>query len=96
MLATLGRKGMDRLCKYLYKGGRCAHGLIDSTECLGEDSCRHANVSRRHRYRDDCSKEHWYGLYCAKYQRFFCAGRDKCGSAEEYFSSMVRYRTGAE
>jgi hypothetical protein len=87
---------MDRLCKYRYKGDRCAHGLINSTACVGEDSCRHANVTRRNQYHDDCSKEHWYGLYCAKYQRFFCAGKDNCSSPEEYFDQMVKFRTGVE
>jgi hypothetical protein len=87
---------MDRLCKYRYKGDRCAHGLINSTACVGEDSCRHANVSHHNKYRDDCSKEHWYGLYCAKYQRFFCPGKENCSSPEEYFDYMVKFRTGVE
>ncbi len=87
---------MDRLCKYRYKGDRCAHGLIDSTECVGEESCGHANIARRHKYHDDCSKEHWCGLYCARYQRFFCAGKENCASAEDYFGSLVRFRTGAD
>jgi hypothetical protein len=39
---------------------------------------------------------HWYGLYCAKYQRFYCAGKENCSSAEDYFGSMVRFRTGVD
>ena len=84
---------MDRLCKYRYKGDRCAHGMNGSTACIGEDSCRHADVIHRGAYRNDCSKEHWLGLYCAKYQRVFCAGEKNCASAEDYFGSMVKFRT---
>jgi hypothetical protein len=96
MLVLLGTEGMDRLCKYRYKGDRCAHGLINSTACVGEDSCSHADVARRHLYHDDCSREHWYGLYCAKYQRFYCAGKDNCTSVEDYFGSWVKFRTGVD
>jgi hypothetical protein len=88
--------GMDRLCKYRYKGDRCAHGMIDSAACVGEGSCRHADKVTRKTYQDDCSKEHWYGLYCAKYRRFFCAGKENCGSAQDYFVTMVNAHTRAE
>jgi hypothetical protein len=88
--------GMDRLCKYRYKGDRCAHGMNNSAECVGEESCRHAEVTHRREYHDDCSKEHWYGLYCAKYRRFFCSGKEHCSSAQDYFVTMVNARIEPE
>ena len=84
------------MCKYRYKGDRCAHGMNSSAACGGEDSCGHANVAHLKTYHDNCSREHWYGLYCAKYQHFFCAGKEDCTSAQDYFGSMVRSRTELE
>jgi hypothetical protein len=82
------------LCKYRYKGDRCAHGSIESTACVGEEACSTADLARRKMYHDDCSKEHWYGLYCAKYHRFYCPGRGNCASADEYFGALVKFRKG--
>jgi hypothetical protein len=96
MLAISQRMGMDRLCKYRYKGDRCAHGMIDSATCLGEGSCGHVDAANRRTYHNDCSKDPWCGLYCAKYHRFFCAGQANCDSAKEYFLSMARSYSRAD
>jgi hypothetical protein len=93
MLVLLGTED-GPLCKYRYKGDRCAHGSIESTACMGEDACSNADVARRQPYRGDCSKEPWYGLYCAKYHHFYCPGVEHCTSAEAYFGSLVRFRIG--
>lgn len=51
--------------------------------------------SERHGFRHpDCSKEQWFGLYCAKYQRFYCAGKDNCASAEEYMRHLSSFKQG--
>ena len=96
MLLQLGTEGMARLCKYNYRGDRCAHGMISSTACVGEEFCQHANVSHHRTYHDNCSQEHWFGLYCARYRRFFCAGLDNCASAQDYFRTMAKFRASVD
>ncbi len=61
---------------------------------MGEDNCA-VHGGERHRTRhQDCSNDQWFGLYCAKYQRFFCAGKGNCGSIEEYMTQMNSFRQG--
>lgn len=43
---------------------------------------------RQGRQRPDCSKEQWFGLYCARYQRFYCAGLGNCSSPEKYMQHL--------
>jgi hypothetical protein len=87
---------MDRLCKYNYRGDRCAHGMISSAACVGEEHCQHVNVTHHRTYHDNCSREQWFGLYCARYRRFFCAGLENCASAQDYFRTMAKFRASVD
>jgi hypothetical protein len=81
------------MCKYRYSEAYCAHSKVSGRECVGEDRC-HVQRIKQHKWSElDCSQEHRYGPYCAKYQRFYCAGRDHCDTPEQYLDSLVRFRS---
>lgn len=44
------------------------------------------------RRRPDCSMEQWQGLYCSRYQKFFCAGKGRCDTMEDYMSEFARFK----
>ena len=79
------------MCKYYYGGGFCAHAAISERECVGETRCLITSELMEGVKRQDCSREEWYGLYCAKYQRFFCAGMENCRTAESYMAHFAEY-----
>ncbi len=84
--------GMGTLCKYCYAGKYCANAAISGRECVGEVNCLvRSTADGLLRKRNDCSKEQWYGLYCAKYQRFYCAGRENCHTAESYMMHFAQF-----
>ena len=37
----------------------------------------------------DCTFEAWYGLYCPKYKRFFCPGKENCETFEDYMAQFA-------
>ena len=80
-------------CRYRYRGAYCAHGGVDGRHCVGEEACGLITHERdgAHRH-SDCSREQWFGLYCAKYQRFYCAGKENCGTAESYLRHLTTNR----
>ncbi|OPY31905.1 MAG: hypothetical protein A4E32_01510 [Methanomassiliicoccales archaeon PtaU1.Bin124] len=83
---------MGHLCRYRYKGRYCAHSAVHGRECQGEERCRvqpHRIVSWNDQ---NCSHERSYGLYCTKYQKFYCAGKDSCATPEAYMDSLVKFR----
>jgi hypothetical protein len=80
------------LCKYQYGGKYCAHKLVDARECAGEKHCMQRADRIVPTMNIDCSAEQWYGLYCSKYQRFYCPGKEKCGSLESYLASFTEYK----
>lgn len=72
-------------------------------DCVGEGSCVYTGedeqvekvddaLSLEGNYEQDhkCSNTQC-GLYCEKYNRFYCAGEDNCVSKEEYFEHMKTY-----
>ncbi len=80
------------MCKYYYRGGYCAHAAISERECVGEAKCLIMSSDLAEtRKKPDCTLDQWFGLYCAKYQRFFCAGRENCHSAELYMAHFAEY-----
>ncbi len=79
------------MCKYYYRGGYCAHAAISERECVGEAKCLITSNLMEEMKKSDCSREEWYGLYCAKYQRFYCAGKENCESAESYMARFAEY-----
>lgn len=85
------RRDGGSLCKYRYRGEFCAHALVAGRECIGEENCAAKFSSLSKSRRSDCSFESWQGLYCAKYQRFYCAGIENCSTAESYMAHFARY-----
>jgi len=81
------------VCRYRYKEKFCAHRLIKGRECVGEEHCQLGSgkelsvVPAR-----DCDMERWYGLYCSRYQRFFCPGPANCKSVEDYMLQFMEFR----
>ncbi|MCX6653054.1 MAG: hypothetical protein NT137_06860 [Methanomassiliicoccales archaeon] len=66
---------------------------MDAKHCVGEESCSmisHEPGERRHHH--DCDREQWFGLYCAKYQRFYCAGKENCTTVEGYMQHLTNYK----
>jgi len=85
---------MGALCRYRYRESYCAHGLVEGRNCVGEESCSvMSSPTKASRRKNDCSLEQWYGLYCAKYQRFFCAGLENCSTAESYMAHLAKFQT---
>lgn len=85
--------GMGALCRYRYRQSSCAHRQIEGRECVGEDNCLVKSSPMRYcQMNSDCSLEQWHGLYCAKYQRFYCSGIENCGTAESYMAHFAKFR----
>ncbi len=90
--AESGRDGVAT-CRYRYRESYCAHGSVNGRECLGEHRCavitheRGAGIKQR-----DCARDQWFGLYCAKYQRFYCSGKDNCGTVESYLQHLNDFK----
>jgi len=36
--------------------------------------------------------DQWQGLYCSRYQKFFCAGKGRCDTMEDYMSEFARFK----
>lgn len=82
-------QGMGSMCKYSYLSGACANKHVESLECLGEDKCEFSGMNimtkqMHSRSVEDCGLEKWLGLYCEKYKRFFCPGKEHCTTPESY------------
>lgn len=41
---------------------------------------------------EECGLHKWLGLYCEKYGRFYCAGKDKCSTPERYLEHFAAHR----
>ncbi|HEX9906846.1 MAG TPA: hypothetical protein VGB78_00035 [Thermoplasmata archaeon] len=81
--------GMGCMCRYSYLSGACANKHVESLSCIGKDKCEFSgmNILMRQRHSssaEDCGLEKWLGLYCEKYRRFFCPGRENCVTPESY------------
>ncbi|MGD0056541.1 MAG: hypothetical protein ABSB83_01635 [Methanomassiliicoccales archaeon] len=85
------------MCRYRYRQSYCAHRQIEERECVGEDNCLVRSSPMRYcQMNSHCSSEQWHGLYCAKYQRFYCSGIENCGTAESYMTHFARFREFVE
>jgi hypothetical protein len=82
---------MGHLCRYRYNGSYCAHSSVKGRECQGEERCQ-VQPHRIGSWSDQCSHERSLGLYCTKYQRFYCAGKEGCATPEAYMDSLVRFK----
>ncbi len=82
------------MCRYSYRSGACAHRLVESLECVGEDNCEHSslNVMTRRGGAEQpgsCGVDRWVGLYCEKHGRFFCPGKEGCATPEDYHRNLT-------
>lgn len=75
---------MGNMCKYFYREGRCSNSKVNGVLCGGRQTCGFFAKSMDQEEEQSCDYDAWYGLYCAKYKRFFCPGKDGCESFEEY------------
>lgn len=85
---------MGSRCRYSYLSGACANKDVDSLECIGSDKCEFSGMNilmkqRHSRAVPDCGLEKWLGLYCEKYRRFFCPGREHCVTPESYQKQLT-------
>jgi hypothetical protein len=89
VLARAWDDGMGSKCRYSYLSGACANKHVDSLDCIGHEKCEFSGMNilmkqRHSRTSDECGLEKWLGLYCEKYNRFFCPGREHCVTPESY------------
>ncbi len=84
------------MCRYSYVSGACANRHVDSLECIGQDRCEFSGMNILVGTRSsgtsaskECGHEQWLGLYCEKYKRFFCPGREHCVTPESYRKHLV-------
>jgi len=83
------------MCRYSYLSGACANKNVDSLDCIGLDKCEFSGLNvlmtKPGVKRAECGHEEWLGLYCDKYRRFFCPGREHCVTPESYQKNLVIY-----
>ena len=94
MLARAWDDGMGSNCRYSYLSGACANRHVDSLGCIGQEKCEFSGMNilmkqRHSRTAEDCGLEKWLGLYCEKYKRFFCPGREQCVPPESYKKHLM-------
>ena len=87
------------MCRYKYGNGKCAYPKNISLECVGEQNCTFVNENTdsmdfeqgdylpEDKNSDECPNTEC-GVYCKKYNRFYCAGKENCDDEEEYLSHM--------
>lgn len=91
------------MCRYEYGKEKCAHPNNLSLDCVGEEKCVYTEDDRQLKkveealsVENDIEQKHkcpntQCGIYCEKYNRFYCAGEDNCKSEEEYLDHMKTY-----
>ncbi len=85
---------MGYMCRYSYLSGACANKHVDSLQCIGQDKCEFSGMNvmvlrKPQANAAECGHEKWLGLYCEKYRRFFCPGREHCVTPESYNKHLV-------
>jgi len=88
-------------CRYSYLSGACANKHVDSLKCVGHDKCEFSGMNimtRRSATKpsEECGAEKWLGLYCEKYRRFFCPGREHCVTPESYRKHLQLHQNRPE
>lgn len=83
------------MCRYSYVTGACANKHVDSLECVGLDKCGFSGMnlmtSMSRTAGAECGHEQWLGLYCEKYRRFSCPGREQCVSPDAAQRSLTMH-----
>lgn len=90
-------QGMGPVCRYSYLSGACANRHVDSLQCIGEDKCEFSGMNilmkpSQSKVVEGCGVEKWLGLYCEKYKRFFCPGKEHCVTPESYRKHLIIYQ----
>lgn len=85
------------MCRYSYRSGACANKHVESVECIGEDRCEHSQVNLMVKKvstgaAGECGLDRWLGLYCERYGRFYCAGKERCGTHEVYMRHFTQHQ----
>jgi hypothetical protein len=83
------------MCRYYYRDGLCANNSVDETSCSGLEQCPDKS-SALDLNSKQCGHDKWYGLYCDRYKRFFCAGSGKCEDFEEYMMHFANHVSKAK
>jgi hypothetical protein len=79
------------MCRYFYRDGLCANSSVKERACIGLESCPERTKDFKASVRQSCGYDNWYGLYCDKYKRFFCAGIGNCETFEEYMEHFANH-----
>ncbi len=92
------------MCRYRYKEKKCAHPKNMTIECVGEERCRFRTELKGKMEIDDISLTNidneeeegkcpntTCGIYCKKYNRFYCAGDDNCQTEEDFLHHLNMY-----
>ena len=77
------------MCRYYYRDGLCANISVKDRECAGLGSCPVSAMKPECAPEPGCGHDKWYGLYCDKYKRFFCAGMGNCETFENYMKHFA-------
>jgi len=90
---------MATSCRYGYLDGSCANRRVESLECVGADKCEFSGLNVLTKKGDEncpvgCNPHAWLGLYCEKYGRFFCPGKEHCASPESYLQKLALHQEG--
>ncbi len=89
------------MCRYNYGKDKCAHPRNFTIECIGENACSFISndavdmtggmsnsVNSNEADDQDRCPNTECGIYCDKYNRFYCAGLENCQTEKEYLKHM--------
>lgn len=84
------------MCRYSYRSGACANRHVESLECLGEENCKHSEMNVLFKkgsaaHAEECGLDKWMGLYCERYARFYCPGKNGCDTPELYMRHFTAH-----
>lgn len=93
-----------KMCRYKYGKDKCAHPRNFTIGCIGEESCNFlvnndairdesmgiSKGEEQSEEQDRCPNTKC-GIYCEKYNRFYCAGEDNCQTEDKYLNHMNLY-----
>lgn len=84
------------MCRYYYRDGLCANSSVEVRACIGLDQCPESSKDFKISSEKSCGYDRWYGLYCAKYKRFFCADVGNCETFEDYMTGFAKHISDAK
>jgi hypothetical protein len=61
---------------------------------MGLEQCSDRSNGLVGGFEQSCGHDKWYGLYCDKYKRFFCAGMGNCEDFEVYMRQFADHVSG--